>query len=79
MTESSWARIWSLSQRILALGLGGLEIVLEFLDVALLVLFAAIKAREQRDEVLYLLLLDDEVARQLLEAGLELVGGKRID
>lgn len=67
-----------LLERFLSLRLGSLEILFEILDISFLVLFAIVEAGQRGYEVLYLLLLEDEVPRQLLEAGLKLVGGKRV-
>lgn len=68
-----------LLQGLLSLDLSGLQILLQLPDHALLILLAIVQTRKHRNEVLDLLLLRNDVARQLGHASLEFVGGERVD
>lgn len=68
-----------LPQRIEPLFLRRLHVLLQLPYTLLLVLLAAIQPRKGRYQHLDLLFLDDEVARELDEAGAEVVFGQRVD
>lgn len=63
----------------LSLQFGNLELVLELLDRAVLVLLAIQEARQYRDEVFDLLLLRNQVASELELRGVEVVRRVRVN
>lgn len=68
-----------LPQRVEPLLLRRLHLLLQLPDALLLVLLAAVQPRKSRDEDLDLLLLEYEVARELDEAGAEVVFREGVD
>ena len=61
------------------LRLGHFELLLQILDQLLLVALAVVKSWKARDEVFHLLLLENQVARELDHACLEDIGREGVD